>query len=286
MRGFFNALLDPSLPFLRNALYAGILSSILFGVVGAVVTVRRIAGLAGSISHAVLGGIGLSLFLSVHKIVPGMSPLTGALGFAILSALIIGLVSLKAKQRVDTAINAIWAIGMSLGVLFLAKTPGYTDLMSYLFGNILFISTQNLVLLAILDVGILFLAYRFYPQLEASAFDEEFAKVRGVPTEVLFLVILVLTAVAVVLLQTFIGLVMVIAMLTLPPGTASHLSRNLVSLMVWGVVFSFLFTFGGLALSWIYDLPTGAMVVVVAGAVYLVGTGVKALRLKGKFQKN
>jgi zinc transport system permease protein len=275
MRDFFLALGNPSLPFLRNALYAGILSSILFGVVGAVVTVKRIAGLAGSISHAVLGGIGLALFLSVHNIVPGIQPLTGALVFAIVSALIIGFVSLKAQQRVDTAINAIWAIGMSLGVLFLAKTPGYTDLMSYLFGNILFISTENLILLAILDAVILLLAYRFYPQLEASAFDEEFAKVRGVPTEGLFLAILTLTAVAVVLLQTFVGLVMVIAMLTLPAGTASYLARNLASLMGWGVVFSFLFSLGGLALSWSYDLPTGAVVVVLAGTVYVGAAAIK-----------
>jgi len=275
MKDFFLALGNPSLPFLRNALYAGILSSILFGVVGAVVTVKRIAGLAGSISHAVLGGIGLALFLSVHNIVPGIQPLTGALVFAIVSALIIGFISLKAQQRVDTAINAIWAIGMSLGVLFLAKTPGYTDLMSYLFGNILFISTENLILLAILDAVILLLAYRFYPQLEASAFDEEFAKVRGVPTEGLFLAILTLTAVAVVLLQTFVGLVMVIAMLTLPAGTASYLARNLASLMGWGVVFSFLFSLGGLALSWSYDLPTGAVVVVLAGTVYVGAAAIK-----------
>jgi len=275
MKDFFLALGNPSLPFLRNALYAGILSSILFGVVGAVVTVKRISGLAGSISHAVLGGIGLALFLSVHNIVPGIQPLTGALVFAVVSALIIGFVSLKAQQRVDTAINAIWAIGMSLGVLFLAKTPGYTDLMSYLFGNILFISTENLILLAILDAVILLLAYRFYPQLEASAFDEEFAKVRGVPTEGLFLAILILTAIAVVLLQTFVGLVMVIAMLTLPAGTASYLARNLASLMVWGVVFSLFFSVGGLALSWSYDLPTGAVVVVLAGTVYVGAAAIK-----------
>ncbi len=200
--------------------------------------------------------------------------------FAIFSALVIGVVSLKAKQRVDTAINAIWAIGMSLGVLFLAKTPGYTDLMSYLFGNILFISSQNLILLAILDLVVLVLVYRFYPQLEASAFDEEFAKVRGVPTEGLFLAILILTAVAVVLLQTFVGLVMVIAMLTLPPGTASYLARNLASLMVWGVVFSFLFSIGGLALSWVYDLPTGAVVVVMSGAVYIGAAGIKGFFMK------
>ncbi|MBP7494762.1 MAG: metal ABC transporter permease, partial [Spirochaetales bacterium] len=250
MRGFVTALLDPSLPFLRNAFFAGILASILFGVLGAIVTVKRIAGLAGAISHAVLGGIGLALFLSAHRIIPGITPLEGAIAFALVSAFIIGGVSLRAKQRVDTVINAIWAVGMSLGVLFMAKTPGYTDPMSYLFGNILFISSQDLLLLAILDIIVVVLAFRFYPQLEASAFDEEFARVRGIPTEWIFLAILSLTAVAVVLLQTFVGLVMVIAMLTLRAGTAANLARNLARMMILGTVFSFFFSLGGLALSW------------------------------------
>ncbi|HOV39352.1 MAG TPA: metal ABC transporter permease [Spirochaetales bacterium] len=269
MRGFVTALLDPSLPFLRNAFFAGILASILFGVLGAIVTVKRIAGLAGAISHAVLGGIGLALFLSAHRIIPGITPLEGAIAFALVSAFIIGGVSLRAKQRVDTVINAIWAVGMSLGVLFMAKTPGYTDPMSYLFGNILFISGRDLLLLAILDIVVVVLAFRFYPQLEASAFDEEFARVRGIPTEWIFLAILSLTAVAVVLLQTFVGLVMVIAMLTLPAGTAANLARNLAGMMILGTVFSFFFSLGGLALSWTYDLPAGAMVVVLAGAVFI-----------------
>jgi zinc transport system permease protein len=269
MRGFVTALLDPSLPFLRNAFFAGILASILFGVLGAIVTVKRIAGLAGAISHAVLGGIGLALFLSAHRIIPGITPLEGAIAFALVSAFIIGGVSLRAKQRVDTVINAIWAVGMSLGVLFMAKTPGYTDPMSYLFGNILFISGRDLLLLAILDIVVVVLAFQFYPQLEASAFDEEFARVRGIPTEGIFLAILSLTAVAVVLLQTFVGLVMVIAMLTLPAGTAANLARNLAGMMILGTVFSFFFSLGGLALSWTYDLPAGAMVVVLAGAVFI-----------------
>ncbi len=213
---FIEVLLDPDFDFMRNALVAGVLSSVLFGVLGAVVTVKRIAGLAGAISHAVLGGIGMALFLSVRGIVPGFPPIAGALIFAVLAAVLIGFVSLKAKQREDTVINAIWAIGMSLGVLFLAKTPGYADPMSYLFGNILLISSRDLVLLAILDVVVVAAAWRFYPQIEASSFDEEFARVRGVSTDTVFLAILTMTAIAVVLLQTFVGIVMVIAMLTLP----------------------------------------------------------------------
>jgi len=269
MTSFFAALSNPAFPFLQNALIASLLASILFGILGSVVTVKRIAGLAGAISHAVLGGIGMALFLSSTGIVPFITPITGAIIFAILSALIIGLVSLKAKQREDTVINAIWAIGMSLGVLFLAKTPGYRDPTSYLFGNILLVSREDLILLAILDAVVLILVWRFYPQLEASAFDEEFARVRGVPTNTVFFIILGITAIAVVLLQTFVGIVMVIAMLTLPAGTAGYLAKNLAGMMIVSWIFSSIFSFLGLALSWQYDLPSGAVVVVLSGAVFL-----------------
>ncbi len=280
MNSFFTALFNPAFPFLQNALLASLLASVLFGMLGSVVTVKRIAGLAGAISHAVLGGIGLALYLSGTRLVPFITPMAGAIIFAVLSALIIGLVSLKAKQREDTVINAIWAIGMSLGVLFLAKTPGYTDPTSYLFGNILLVSPTDLILLAVLDITVLLLVWRFYPQLEASAFDEEFARVRGVPTDLVFLVILGITAIAVVLLQTFVGIVMVIAMLTLPAGTAGYLARNLAGMMIFSWLFSSIFSFAGLALSWHYDLPSGAVVVVLSGAVFLGTTALRMLMLR------
>ena len=276
---FFTALFDPAMPFVRNALVAGLLSSVLFGVLGSVVTVKRIAGLAGAISHAVLGGIGLALYLSAKNIMPGLSPIVGALVFAIISAALIGFVSLKAKQREDTVINALWAIGMSIGIVFIAKTPGYADPMSYLFGNILLVSTRDLVLLAVLDIVVILLAWRYYPQIEASAFDEEFAKTRGVNTDIVFFVILAVTAVAIVLLQTFVGIVMVIAMLTLPAGTAGYFSKNLAGMMVLGTVFSVAFSAAGLVVSWGLDLPSGAVVVLVAGATFLV---VSALRIRRK----
>jgi zinc transport system permease protein len=276
---FFVALFDPSMPFVRNALLAGVLSSILFGVLGSVVTVKRIAGLAGAISHAVLGGIGLALFLAAKGILPGLPPIVGALVFAIIAAAIIGLVSLKAKQREDTVINALWAIGMSMGILFIAKTPGYADPMSYLFGNILLVSLGDLILLAVLDTIVIFLAWRGYFQLEASAFDEEFARIRGVPTDVVFLIILGITAVAVVVLQTFVGIVMVIAMLTLPAGTAGYFAKNLGGMMVIGSGLSLVFSILGLAVSWALDLPSGAVVVLVAGAVFLT---VSAFRMRHK----
>jgi zinc transport system permease protein len=130
---------------------------------------------------------------------------------------------------------------MSIGVLFMAKTPGYTDPSSYLFGNILLITKMDLLLLAILDLIVLFLAWLFYPQILSASFDESFARVRGVKTELVFFVLLIIIAISVVLLQTFVGLVMVIAMLTLPSGTASYMAKSLSSMMVFASVFSLLF---------------------------------------------
>jgi zinc transport system permease protein len=282
MTGFIAALFDPSMPFVRNALFAGLLSAVLFGVLGTIVTVKRIAGLAGAISHAVLGGIGMALYLSATGIVPDLPPIVGAILFAVLSALIIGIVSMRAHQREDTVINAIWAIGMSIGVLFMAKTPGYTDPTSYLFGNILLISNRDIVLLGILDLIVIFLVWRFYPQLEASSFDDEFSQVKGISTHMVFLLLLGITAVAIVLLQTFVGIVMVIAMLTLPAGTAGFSARNMISMMISAGVYASIFSVGGLVTGWTFDLPVGAMTVVLAGAVFLSFSLASMIRRKRK----
>jgi zinc transport system permease protein len=268
MQSFFEALINPYFPFLRNAFFAGLLSSLLFGVLGSVVTVRRIGSLAGAVSHAVLGGIGLALFLSA-RFAAGFPPLVGALIFALISALIIGLVSLKAKQREDTVINAIWVIGMSLGIIFMAKTPGYADPTTWLFGNILLVSTNNLIFLSALVIVVIFLAWRFYAQIEASSFDEQFARSRGVPVEKIFLILLAVSAIAIVLLQTFVGIVMVIAMLTLPAGCAGFFSRSLGRMMFASCLFSIFFSVCGLVAGWLFNLPIGAVTVIIAGTVFL-----------------
>ena len=164
---------------------------------------------------------------------------------------------------------------MSVGVLFMAKTPGYTDPSVWLFGNILLISSHDLLLLAILDVIVLFLAWRFYAQIEAVSFDEEFARVRGVRFNLVFLILLAVTAVAIVLLQTFVGIVMVIAMLTLPSGCSSVFSRSLGGMMLLSCIFSVVFSMAGVTAGWFFDLPVGAMTVIVAGAIFL---GISAWR--------
>jgi zinc transport system permease protein len=218
------------------------------------------------------------LYLSATGIVPRLPPIAGALAFAVLAAMVIGFVSLRAKQREDTAINAIWAIGMSLGVLFMAKTPGYTDPSTWLFGNILLVSNYDLILLALLDIAVLFLARRFYAQVEAASFDEEFAKVRGVRLDAVFLILLAVTAVAIVLLQTFVGIVMVIAMLTLPAGCSGIFTRSLGGMMLLSCIFSIVFSVCGVAVGWVFDLPVGAMTVIVAGAVFLAVSAFRVMK--------
>lgn len=248
--------------FLQAALAAGLLASVGCGVMGTFVVVKRIAFLAGGIAHSVLGGMGAALYY-------GFDPLIGALGAAVLAALLIGTIRLRWRAQEDTLIGALWAIGMAIGVLFIARTPGYaTDLMSFLFGNILLVSSRDLWIMACLDAVLLLTVGLFYRQFLAVAFDEEFARLRGVPVTSFYLLLLCLIAVTVVLLIQVVGLILVIALLTLPAAIASHYFRSLGYLMVVATLLGALFTAGGLALSYQPDLPAGPTVILLAGVSY------------------
>lgn len=259
---FFNALF--SQPFLRQALVVGLLASLAGGLVGPYVVVRRIGYLAGGIAHTVLAGMGIAYFL-------GSSPIGGAFICAIVAALLIGSISLSGVDQEDTLIGALWAVGMAVGVLFISQTPGYNaNLMSYLFGNLL-LSSEGLVqvLLAIL-AGLALILLLIHRPLTAVIFDEEFARLRGVPTKFLYLLLLCLVAVTVVLLLQAVGLIMVIALLTLPAALAGHHARSLAGMMLIAAIAGSLFTFLGLAISWQADLPSGATIVLLSGIGYIV----------------
>ena len=262
----------PNHLFLQYALLTGILASIACGVIGTYVVVRRITYIAGSIAHCVLGGMGAARYMHVVHGWP-VDPLHGALVVALLAAMIIGWVSLRAKEREDTVIGALWAIGMAAGILFISRTPGYNeDLMSYLFGNILMVSPQKLWLLVALDALVVGVGIVFYNQFLAVCFDEEFARLRGIRVEFYYLLLLCLTALTVVLLVTVVGIVMVIALLTLPVAVAGQFAKTLWHMMALSALFSALLTTAGLALSYGPNLPSGATIIVLAGAVYLVVT--------------
>lgn len=257
--------------FLQHALLGGILASIACGIVGSYVVVKRIGYLAGGVAHAILGGMGIAYFL-------GRSPFAGALAAALLSAIIIGWVSLRLKQQEDTVIGALWAMGMALGVLFISRTPGYnTDLMSYLFGSILMISRHDLYLMAGLDVLIATMAFLLHKQLLAVAFDEEFARLCGVRVEPVYMLLLCLVALTVVILVQVVGLILVIALLTLPAAIARQYVSSLGRMMLLASLLSIAFAASGLALSYEPDLPAGSVIILLASGVYLASTAATSL---------
>ncbi len=250
--------------FLQTALLAGLLASLGCGVMGPFVVVKRIAFMAGGIAHSVLGGMGVALYY-------GADPLLGAVLAAIFAALLIGIIRLRWEAQEDTLIGAVWAIGMAVGILFIAKTPGYaTDLMSFLFGNILLVPSREIWFMAGLDLILVLAVTLFYRQLLAVTFDEEFARLRGLPVDVVYLMLLCLVAVTVVLLIQVVGLILVIALLTLPAAIAGHFIHSLAGMMVVATLLGSLFTSLGLAISYGPDLPAGPTMILLAGGLYVL----------------
>lgn len=252
--------------FMRHALMVGLLVSIACGVVGTYVVVKRIVFISGGISHTAYGGVGLGYLL-------GIPPMVGATAFTVLAALAMGEVSQRAKQREDTIIGMMWAVGMALGVIFVKLSPGYTgDLMSYLFGSILAVPLTDLYLILALDVVIVLVVLLYHDQFTLTAFDEEFARVIGLNTRFYNQLLLVLIALTVVVMIRAVGIILVIALLTIPPATAALFTRSMAAMMVLSMVLSAIFTMGGLFLSYIFDLPSGATIIILAALGFILGS--------------
>lgn len=267
MFSFLHALINHT--FLQYALLGGLLASIACGMIGCLVVVRKIEYISGGIAHTVLAGLGIAYFL-------GKSPIIGALIAALLAALIIGWVSLKAGKYEGTIISVLWSVGMAIGIIFISKTPGYNvDLMNYLFGNVLLISLQNLVMLFCLDLIILLIMVFLYKQLLATVFDKEFTEVRGIRANFYFLLLLCMIALAVISLIQVVGLILVLALLAIPAAIARQYVHSVIKMMVIAVLLGCIFTTAGLAISYQINLPSGATIVLFAGAVFLLSTGLK-----------
>lgn len=267
---FATALLDND--FLRIVAFAALIASISGGVVGTIVVTRRLTFLAGGIAHASLGGMGVAQWA-------GYDPIAGATIAAVLAALLIGLVAHSGSEREDMLIGAIWAIGMAVGLIAIAHTPGYqADLMAYLLGNLLMVTVEEALLMAAMTGFVLILLTLLWQPIVATMFDEEFATTRGLPTLAIELAVLVAIALVVVVLLRAVGLVLVMALLTLPTAAAGVFVRTLGRLMAASAAVAMFAMWAGLEIAMRTDSPTGASIVLSAAACYISALLFRRLR--------
>lgn len=260
--------------FLTNAILAAVLASVACGVNGTFIVVKRISYVGGGIAHAVMGGLGIAYFFNFN-------PLIGAAAFAIVSAVLIGLVKLKIKQNEDIAISALWAVGMAVGIIFAQLTPGYSvDLLSFLFGNILMVTKESLRILLILDLAIVIFTFIFFRQIVYVIFDEEYAALRGIKVNLIYTSLLISIALSVVVLVQTVGIILAIALLTLPSASASMFSNNLMKIIFLSILFILVFAAVGLSFAFYANIPAGAAIILAAGLGYLLTFFLKQISKK------
>lgn len=250
--------------FIQNAIIAGILISIAAGIIGSLVVVNRITFLTGGIAHSSYGGIGLAIYL-------GLPVLFGATIFAIITAIIIAVLTINDRKRIDSIIGMMWASGMAIGIIFVDLTPGYNvDLMSYLFGSIIAVSSEDIIYLTILDLFIISIVSIFYKQILAVSYDSEFASLRGINVKFFYTLILILAGLCVVAAIKAVGLILVIALLTIPTYLAEAFSNKLSKMMIISSLLATIFTLLGLVVSYMYDISSGASIIIVAVVILAI----------------
>lgn len=254
--------------FMQNALLAGILISISAGIIGSLVIVNRITFLAGGIAHSSYGGIGIAIYL-------GIPVLLGATVFSIITAIIIAMITLNDKKRIDSIIGIMWATGMAIGIVFVDMTPGYNvDLMSYLFGSIIAVPMSDVWYMFGLDVVIIALVTLFYREFLAISYDQQFAYLRGINVKFFYILLLILAALTVVAAIKVVGLILVIALLTIPTYLAEIFSNKLSKMMILSSLFATFFTILGLSISYLYDISSGASIILVAVLCLIVAKSI------------
>jgi len=261
-----------SYQFIQNAIIAGVLVSIISGIIGSLIVVNRMVFLAGGIAHTAYGGIGIAIYF-------GLPIFVGASAFAVGAAILMAMITLHHRERMDTFIGLIWAVGMAIGIIFVDLTSGYNvDLMSYLFGSILAVAQSDLYFMGALLGAIVIIMLFWYRDILAVSYDSEYASLRGINVKFFYTLILVLSALSVVVAIKVVGLILVIALLTIPIYIAEKLSSSLLSMMVVSGLLSSLFTLMGLTLSYIYDLTSGATIIMVGASSLLLFLIIERLR--------
>ena len=250
--------------FIQNAILAGVLISIAAGIIGSLVVVNKITFLAGGIAHSSYGGIGIAIYL-------GLPVLFGATIFAIITAVIIAILTLNNRNRVDAIIGMMWAFGMAIGIVFVDLTPGYNvDLMSYLFGSIIAVSSDDILYMTILDIFIISIVVYFYKEILTVSYDSQFARLRGINVKFFYTLILILSALCVVAAIKAVGLILVIALITIPTYLAETFANKLSSMMILSSILATIFTVLGLGISYFYDISSGASIIIVAVVILTI----------------
>ena len=269
----FNAL---QYEFMQNALLTGLLISIACGIIGTYVVLKRIVFLSGGVAHAAYGGIGLGYLLQIP-------PLIMAVVFSLFASFSMAMVHRKTRERSDTIIGVMWAIGMALGIVFVDLASGYkADLMSYLFGSILAVSRSEVLMMVLLDGIILLTVILLFKEFLAISFDETFTTILNVPVDWLYVLLVGLIGLTVVMMMRVVGLIMVIALLTIPPAISNMFVNDLKQMMALSVGLSMLFTVIGLFGSYLLDLTSGAVIILVSGLAYLIAFAGKQIGIRSK----
>jgi zinc transport system permease protein len=257
--------------FILFALAASLLGSITSGIIGTYVVTRRMVFITGGITHASFGGLGLGFFL-------GINPLIGAAVFGIASGLSVEYLSQFHKIREDSVIAMMWSFGMAVGIIFISLAPGYApNLMSYLFGNILSVSTSDIWIMAILMLIVLAIFIPFFRLIQYLTFDEDFARTSKVPVSLFKYMLAALVALTAVVYIRVAGIILVLSLLTIPQNTAILFSNNLKIIMWLSIGIGFLGSVLGLWISYIGNIPSGASIIFSLVLLYLSGAAGKAV---------
>ncbi len=265
--------------FVIRSLLGALFASITAGLAGTYIVSRRLVFLSGGITHASFGGIGLGYYL-------GINPVVGAAVFGLGSALGMEYMSARGRMREDSAIGILWALGMAVGIIFIYLTPGYApNLMSYLFGSILTVTNGDLVALGIISVVLIIYTALFYRTLLYISFDENYARTFTRHVDLFKYISVGLTGLAIVLNIRMAGVIMIIALLTIPANIIMLFTREYLRIIILSTVVSFVGISGGFAISWFTNLPTGATIVTVLVLFWVVARLAKSLRRTNRIEK-
>ncbi len=260
-----------TLSFMKFVFMAALLASIACGIIGTLVVVNRFVFLAGGIAHAAYGGVGISIFF-------GLPLLPSVLIFAAICSQILGYVTLRTRHHSDALVGVIWAFGMSLGALLINMSPGYhADVMGYLFGSILTVLPRDLIIVGILDCILIAWVYIFYREILAVSYDPEYAMVSGIKARTFYQLILLFSAVTVVILMRFVGLILVIALLSIPSYMAESMATSLNRMFIICAIFALFFLTSGLIISTFLNLQPGPAIIIFATLVFISVKVIKAI---------